>query len=56
MYYDLDKNSSILDQVKWVKIYQKVKILDFGKYFWAKFKVFDPIIMKTFFFCIFLKN
>jgi len=56
MYYDLDKNSIILDQVKWVKIDQKVKILDFGKYFWAKFKVFDPIIMKTFFFCIFLKN
>ena len=56
MYYHLDKNSSILDQAKWVKIYQKVKILDFGKYFWATFKVFDPIIIRTFFFCIFLKN
>ena len=56
MYYHLDKNSSILDQAKWVKINQKVKILDFGKYFWAKFKVFDPIIIRTFFFCIFLKN
>ena len=33
MYYDLDKNSGILDQAKWVEIDQKVKILDFGKYF-----------------------
>ena len=33
MYYDLDKNSGILDQAKWVEIDQKVKILDFGKHF-----------------------
>ena len=48
-YYDLDKKSSFLDKAKGVKIDQKFQILDFGKYFWAKFKVFDPIIIKTFF-------